>query len=618
MSHRLSTVLAFAIAALLGLSTALPADAATRKKAKRPAASQVRSAAPKAPASQDRAAQLNRLYEQYWDASMRLNPLKATFQGDGRHNGELPNFLSAAFRQQSHDFTVEWLGKVEAIGPQGLTGQDLLSYELFVRDARLALEAEKFPSWMMPISQYSNVASIMAVLGSGAGPQPFATVKDYENWSRRSVGIPALFDQAIANMRQGIAAGVVQPRVVMEKVLPQLDAVIRPTAEESLFWMPIRNMPEDFSEEDRTRLTAEYKRMIENRIMPAYRSLRGFIATVYLPAARNGDGLSTLPNGQAWYAHHLRQATSTTQAPAELHAAAVAQVEELQARIVAEMKQARLRGSPEKLLRNMRNDRQFRSSSAEALLADYRQVHDKVRAGLPTLIGTLPGAPLQVQAMDAARAATAPAISYQQPLSDGAPGVLYVNTSDLAARKRWAVPMQFVHEALPGHHVQLGLQQGLDRLPRFRHLGGDVAFVEGWGLYAESLGLELGVYDDPHARIAYLQAALSRAARMAADTGLHAQGWSRKQAVDYLVRVGGLEPATAEADVERSLAEPGQALANRAGELKFLELRAAAEQALGGRFDVRAFHDEVLRDGSLPLDILQAKIERWIASQSRP
>lgn len=624
--------LALAIAALLLFGSAAPADAA-KKKANRPAAAQTRSAAkPKAkprarPAAaptrqplvrqQSKAAQLNRIYDEYWDASMRLNPLQATFQGDARHNDQLPNILSAAYRQQSHDFTVEWLGKVEKIGTDGLTGQDLLSYEIFVRDARMSLAAEKYPSWMLPVSQYYNLGSIMAILGSGSGAQPFNTVADYDGWSRRSLGIAPLFDQAVANMRDGMKAGVVQPRDLMEKVLPQLDAVIKPTAEESIFWAPVRNMPEDFPEADKARITAEYKRMIEYRIMPAYRALRGFIATEYLPATRTSDGLGALPNGQAWYTQNIVQSTAATLDAKQIHAVAEQRVASLQAQITATLKDNKIRGSQQKVLRNMRTDRSFQYANSEALLSRYKQVQAQVGSRLPALLGTLPKAPLEVRAVEPERAASASAVAYQPPLPDGMrPGILYVNTANLPTRRRWSAPMQFLHEGIPGHHVQLGLQQELDKLPRFRRLGGDIAFIEGWGLYAESLGEQLGVYQDPYERIGYLQAALTRAARMAADTGVHAQGWSKRQAVDYLVKTADMPTEDATAEVERFMALPGQTLPNGLGELKMVELRERARAALGPRFDLRRFHEEILRDGSMPLDILDAKMTRWIAAET--
>ncbi|QHB72242.1 DUF885 family protein [Stenotrophomonas sp. 364] len=624
--------LALAIAALLLFGSAAPAEAA-KKKANRPAAAQTRSAAkPKAkprarPAAaparqplvrqQSKAAQLNRIYDEYWDASMRLNPLQATFQGDARHNDQLPNILSAAYRQQSHDFTVEWLGKVEKIGTDGLTGQDLLSYEIFVRDARMSLAAEKYPSWMLPVSQYYNLGSIMAILGSGSGAQPFNTVADYDSWSRRSLGIAPLFDQAVANMRDGMKAGVVQPRDLMEKVLPQLDAVIKPTAEESIFWAPVRNMPEDFPAADKARISAEYKRMIEYRIMPAYRALRGFIATEYLPATRTSDGLGALPNGQAWYTQNIVQSTAATLDAKQIHAVAEQRVASLQAQIAATLKDNKIRGSQQKVLRNMRTDRSFQYANSEALLTRYKQLQAQVGSRLPALLGTLPKAPLEVRAVEPERAASASAVAYQPPLPDGMrPGILYVNTTNLPSRRRWAAPMQFLHEGIPGHHVQLGLQQELDKLPRFRRLGGDIAFIEGWGLYAESVGEQLGVYQDPYERIGYLQAALTRAARMAADTGVHAQGWSKRQAVDYLVKTADMPTEDATAEVERFMALPGQTLPNGLGELKMVELRDRAKAALGPRFDLRRFHEEILRDGSMPLDILDAKMTRWIAAET--
>ncbi|MBN8792312.1 MAG: DUF885 family protein [Stenotrophomonas nitritireducens] len=626
--------LALAVASLLIFSAAAPADAA-KKKSQRPTATQSRSAKPKArsgkavarpaarparaplPIIQDNASRLNRIYDEYWDASMRLNPLQATFQGDPRFNDQLPNFLSPASRQQAHDFMVEWLGKAEAVGKDGLQGQDLLSYEIFVRDAHISLAAEQQPSWMLPINPYNNLASIIAVLGSGAGAQPFRTVKDYENWSRRSLAVPALFDQAIANMREGMAAGVVQPRALMEKALPQLDAVIKPSAEESIFWAPVRNMPEDFSAEDRERLAAEYKRMIEYRLLPAYRALRGFIATQYLPAARVTDGLGALPNGQAWYAHTIANLTSSSRTPAEIHELGEQEVKDLQERIATVMKEAKIRGSAQKTFAAMRNDRQFTFRDEAALLARYREVGQQVDAALPALFDTRPKAALDIRPVPAEHALTASAASYQPPSpADGSqPGVLQVNTRDLPSRKRWAVPLQYLHEGIPGHHLQLGLQQELSTLPRFRRLGGDVAFVEGWGLYAESLGDEMGIYRDPYDRLGYLQTTLLRTVRLVADTGLHAAGWSRQQAIDYMVKNADLSAADAAAEVERFMALPGQTLAYRVGEIKIRRLREKAQAALGEGFDPREFHNEVLKDGSMPLDILEAKIDRWIASK---
>ena len=566
-----------------------------------------------APVQQSKAQQLAGIYEQYWDASLKLNPLQATLQGDRRYNDQLPNFLSAAYRQQSHDLTTQWLGKVEAIGPDGLSGQDLLSYEIFVRDARSALAAEQFPSWMQPINQFYNVASIAAMLGSGTGAQPFETVEDYDAWARRAAGLPALFDQAIANMRQGMKAGVVQPRALMEKVLPQLDAIIRPAAEDTLFWAPVRNMPESFSAADRQRISADYKRLIDNRILPSYRALRGFIATEYLPATRATDGMSALPNGAAWYAFNVRQSTTSDLTPAQIHQIGLDEVARIHAQIEAVMKQVKFRGSMQKFFKFMQNDKRFAFANEEAMLSYYRGLEARIDANVPKLFSLTPKAKFEIRPVEPYRAQSASGGSYMRPSQDGKrPGIFYVNTYDLPSRKTWDAEDLYLHEAIPGHHYQLGLQQELGAMPSFRRFGGETAFIEGWGLYAESLGKDLGVYQDPYNYFGYLQNELWRAIRLVVDTGLHSKGWSRQQVIDYMLENSAASQTDAVSEAERYMAIPGQALAYKVGELKIMQLRKQAETALGPRFDVRAFHAEVLKDGSVPLDILQQKLERWI------
>lgn len=631
-----SRLLSLAMAAVLSLSLAAPADAAKKKtgkaqtsqtrakagkakKSTKPARSTKAKAKPRAvvaPVVQSKAQQLTLLYDQYWDASLKLNPLQATFQGESRYNDQLPNFLSPAFRQQSHDFTTLWLAKVEAIGPDGLSGQDLLSYQIFVRDARSALAAEQFPSWMLPINQFYNIASIAVVMGSGTGAQPFNTVKDYDNWSRRALGIPDLFDQAITNMRAGMQAGVVQPKALMEKVLPQLDAIIARSAEESLFWGPIRNLPADMPEADKQRITAEYKRMIEFRIMPAYRALRGFIATEYLPACRDTAGLAALPNGAAWYAYDVRQSTTSDLTPAQIHQTGLDEVARLQGEIQNVAKQVKFRGNLPKFYKFMQTDKRFVFRSESELLDAYRGLQSRVQAAVPRLFATQGIPALDVRPVEPQRAQAAASGSYMRPNPhDNTPGIFYVNTSNLPARPRWEGESLFLHEGVPGHHYQLGLQQQLTDLPKFRRFGGETAFIEGWGLYAESLGRELGLYQDPYNYYGYLQNALLRSIRLVVDTGLHSQGWTRAQAIDYMLQNSAVTREDAEAEVDRYLAIPGQALAYKVGEMKISKLREQAQRELGPRFDVRAFHTEVLKDGSVPLEILQDKVQRWIATQ---
>ena len=575
-----SRLLSLAMAAVLSLSLAAPADAAKKKtgkaqtsqtrakagkakKSTKPARSTKAKAKPRAvvaPVVQSKAQQLTLLYDQYWDASLKLNPLQATFQGESRYNDQLPNFLSPAFRQQSHDFTTLWLAKVEAIGPDGLSGQDLLSYQIFVRDARSAQAAEQFPSWMLPINQFYNIASIAVVMGSGTGAQPFNTVKDYDNWSRRALGIPDLFDQAITNMRAGMQAGVVQPKALMEKVLPQLDAIIARSAEESLFWGPIRNLPADMPEADKQRITAEYKRMIEFRIMPAYRALRGFIATEYLPACRDTAGLAALPNGAAWYAYDVRQSTTSDLTPAQIHQTGLDEVARLQGEIQNVAKQVKFRGNLPKFYKFMQTDKRFVFRSESELLDAYRGLQSRVQAAVPRLFATQGIPALDVRPVEPQRAQAAASGSYMRPNPhDNTPGIFYVNTSNLPARPRWEGESLFLHEGVPGHHYQLGLQQQLTDLPKFRRFGGETAFIEGWGLYAESLGRELGLYQDPYNYYGYLQNALLRSIRLVVDTGLHSQGWTRAQAIAYMLQNSAVTREDAEAEVDRYLAIPGPA-----------------------------------------------------------
>ena len=564
----------------------------------------------------DKAMLLSQLYANYREASLQLNPLQATLQGDTRFDDLLPDYLSADFRARSHAFTEEWLDKAEAIGPDGLQGQDLLSYEIFVHDARTALEGERFPNWMLPINPYTNIASVVVMLGSGAGAQPFVNVRDYDNWLRRAEQVPALFDQAIANMREGIAAGVTQPRPMMQQVLPQLDAMIRPNAEQTLFWTPISAMPASIPAADRTRLTAAYRQMIDTRLMPAYRRLRGFIANEYLPACRGTTGLSALPDGAAWYAWNVRQATTTSLSPDEIHALGLAEVARLRGEVAEVMKQLRFRGAMPKFFHYMRTDKRFAYASDTALIDRYRMLQASVARGMPSLFSLRPETAPDIRAVEPYRIHTAAALSYVPPAVDGSrPGLLYVNAGDLASRRTWEAAPLYLHEAVPGHHVQLSLQQQLKGLPTFRRLGGETAFVEGWGLYAETLGQDLGLYRDPYDRYGYLQDELLRSARLVVDTGLHAKGWTEQQAVEYFDANSAVPRAAIESEVMRYLTNPGQATGYKVGMIKIQELRRKAEAELGGKFDIKGFHDTVLGGGALPLTLLERRVDQWIAKE---
>lgn len=598
-----------ALSVSLSLATALSACSPSSQPAGGDAASQ----APQA----DKAAQLNQLYADYWEGVLKLNPLQATFQGDNRYNDQLPDFGSAQFRQQSHDFTTEWLGKVEKLGDAGLSGQDLLSYRIFVEEQKQSLEGEKFPGWMMPVNQMGSTVSYAVMLGSGQVAQPFKTVKDYDNWLARAGRIPVLLDTEIANMREGIKAGVVQPRVLMEKVVPQFDEILAASKpEDSQFWGPITAMPADFAQADKDRLTAAYRRLIAEQLLPAIRKQRDFIANEYLPATRDTVGLDALPDGKAWYAFNAKESTTTAQTPEQIHEIGLKEVERIHGEIRTVMEQVGFKGSLQDFFKFMQHDKQFEFKSELALLEHYRGLEAKINANVPKLFSLTPKAGFEIRPIEAFRAKSAAGGEYMQPSEDGSrPGIFYVNTYDLPTRKTWDAEDLFLHEAIPGHHFQLALQQELKGVPAFRRFGGETAFIEGWGLYAESLGKDLGVYTDPYSYFGRLQGELWRAVRLVVDTGLHSKGWSRQQVLDYMFANSSVSEPDAIAEAERYIAWPGQALAYKTGELKIQELRKRAQEKLGARFDIRQFHAEVLKDGSVPLDVLEEKVDGWIAAQ---
>lgn len=603
MNRLLPSLLALATAVVL--MTAVPQAEAAKKKT-----------AETAQVAEDKGARLTKLYAEYWEEVLKLNPVQATFQGDNRYNDLLPDFGSAEYRKQQHDFTVRWLKTIEDVGSAGLQGQDLLSYEIFVRDSENSLEGEKFPDWMMPVNQMASTASYAAMLGSGSSAQPFKTVKDYDNWLARGDKLPTLFDTDIANMREGIKAGVVQPRALMVKVIPQLDALIKDKPEDTLFWGPIKNMPADFSAADKQRLTAAYTRMIGEQLVPAYRKLRAFINDEYLPATRDSVGLDKLPDGLAWYAYNARNSTTTDMSPDAIHQLGLSEVARIHGEIRKLMAETGFKGSLQDFFKFMQNDPQFSFKDEPALLAYYRALEARINKRIPEQFSLTPKAPFEIRPVEAFRAKSAAGGEYQSPSEDGSrPGIFYVNTYDLPTRKTWDAEDLYLHEAIPGHHFQLALQQELSGVPAFRRFGGETAFIEGWGLYSESLGKSLGVYETPYDYFGYLQNELWRAIRLVTDTGLHSKGWTREQVIKYMLDNSAESETQATAEAERYIAWPGQALAYKIGELKIQQLRAKSEKELGRKFDVRQFHAEVLKDGSVPLDVLEAKIDRWIASK---
>ncbi len=561
-------------------------------------------------------AALAALLDEHFDRNLELNPLSATSIGDYRYNDRLAITIGTEHRWALRELNQEVLQRLAEIDREQLPYQDQLSYDMFELLREQSLEAQQYPSHLQPFSQYYMYTSGFARLGSGSGLHPFKTVKDYDDFLSRVDDFVTYVDQAIENMREGAVQGIVQPRVLMLKALPQLDSLITDDPEDSGFFTPIRNMPEAFTEDDRARLTTAYKDAIANKIIPAFARLKNFIGDDYLGAARETVGLQDLPNGEAWYAYLVRMRTTTNLTPDDIHQIGLDEVARIHNEMRGVMEEVGFEGDLKDFFEFLNTDEQFFFDDPEQLIQGYRDMSDRIAGLAPGLFNVFPKSQFEVRRVEEFREQSSAGGSYQAGTPDGSrAGIFYANAYDIKARPKWAMESLFLHEAIPGHHFQISLQQENEALSRFRRFGGFTAYSEGWGLYAESLGKELGVYTDPYQHFGGLNAELWRAIRLVVDTGLHAKGWSRQQVLDYMYANSAVAEARAVAETERYMARPGQALAYKIGQLKIREIRDHAEQRLGERFDVRAFHTEILKDGPMPLSMLETKLDRWVAAQ---
>ncbi len=562
------------------------------------------------------AEQLDAVFDEYFERYLEIQPLTATFVGDNRYNDRVANTLGPEHRAKSLALEQEFLARLEAIDRSVLDPQRQLSYDIFKLDREIEIAGDRFPGHLQPLNQFGSVMSYMVQLGSGASVHPFKTVKDYDDWLSRVDDFAVLSEQLVDNMREGMQQGIVRPRILMEKAMPQLESQLVDNIEDSAFYGPIRNMPESFSDEDRERLTAAFGDAIENKILPSFQRVYNFVGDDYMSAARETVGLSDLPNGTEWYAFNVRVLTTTDMTPEEIHQVGLDEVARIHDEMHGVMEEVGFEGDLHDFFDFMNSDNQFFYDEPEELIQGYRDMTENVTNLAQDLFEIFPETPFEVRRVEPFRERSAAGGSYQSGNPDGSrAGVFYANAFNMRARPKWAMESLFLHEAIPGHHFQIMIQRENENLPRFRRFGGFTAFIEGWGLYAETLGKELGVYTDPYSYFGALNAELWRAIRLVVDTGIHAKGWTRQQVLDYMFANSAVAEARAVAEAERFMAIPGQALAYKIGQLKMLEIRASAEERLGDRFDVKAFHTEVLRDGAMPLSMLEAKIDRWVDSQ---
>jgi uncharacterized protein (DUF885 family) len=557
------------------------------------------------------------LFNRYWEQNSRLNPLDATAYGDNRYNDVLPNDQTRAFRDTLRTFYQTYLTQLQQFDREKLSDNDKISYDIFEYEMKHALTELKLNTWMMPANQFYGLPITLGQYGSGQGNQPFKTVKDYENWLGRVRGFTAWTDSAIANFRVGMKNGVVLPRVLVQRMIPQLQAqdilVTDPT--KSLYYGPITRFPADFSDADKTRLTDEYKKAILTELVPSYRKLGTFLATEYMPKARATSGIDAVPGGKDIYAFLVEYLTTTDKTPAEIYQTGQNEV----ARIRAQMEQIKnevgFKGDLPAFFKYLNTDAKFRPyKKPEEVLAAFENIHQRMLPNLKTMFSRTPKTPFEIRQTEKFREAAASA-EYNQGSPDGSrPGIFYVPIPD-ATKFATTSGMEslFLHEAIPGHHYQISLQQENTSLPKFRRFGGQNAYIEGWALYCESLGPELGLYKDPYQRMGALGDEMLRAVRLVVDTGLHSRQMTREQAIEYLLANLSTTPDEAASAIERYMAIPGQALGYKIGQLKIRELRTKYEKQLGSKFKLSSFHDELLKDGSMPLAVLEKKMDAWAA-----
>lgn len=560
---------------------------------------------------------LNGLFEQYSEAYLHYNPIDATTQGDNRFNDQLPNDGTQAFRDSLKNFYQTYLTKLEAFDRDKLIDNDQVSYDVFKYDLESKLEGLKLNTWMIPFQQFWGLPLTMGQLGSGDGIQPFKTAKDYDNWLGRVKGFSVWADTAIANFRKGIAQGVVLPKSLVLKMIPQMEAMVVSDAKQSLFYSPINKFPKEISAADQQRITQAYQQAINNELTPTYKKLADFLKNEYLPKARSSSGIAGIPQGDKTYAYLVKFWTTTDKTPEEIYQTGLSEVKRIREEMERIKNEVGFKGDLNAFFEFMKNDKQFMPyKTPQDVIAVFNQIHKTMIPNLKKLYGREPKTPFEVRQTEAFRAASASA-EYNQGSADGSrPGIFYVPILD-ATKFNTTSGMEslFLHEAIPGHHYQISLQQESEDMPKFRRFGWYGAYGEGYALYTESLGKELGLYTDPYQYMGALGDEIHRAIRLVVDVAIHTKNMSREEAIKYMMDNEAISEQGATAEIERYMAIPGQALSYKIGALKIRELRSKYVQALGSKFNISNFHDELLKDGSMPLAVLEKKMDAWAERQ---
>ena len=569
------------------------------------------------PAPQSEGKKLAALFRDSDEAFLRRNPVAAIFRGDLRYADRLGDFCSDAYFEAEKAAARADLSALAQIDRTRLDATDRIAYDVFkyqqeqtlagFADDIFALEVVR------PINHFTGVHTFYPTFASGKGAAPFKTIEDYENNLKRHSQLPPILDCSIGRFRDGMKSGVLDTRLTIQNVIDQLNLQLGEKPEDSPYFGPVKEFPKEFSGKDQARLRAAYLRSISEEIFPSYRRLRDFLQKEYLPRAREAVGLVHMKDGRRLYDHLIKSTTTTSMTADEVHELGLKEVARIRAGMEAIRNEVGFKGTLAEFFEHLRTDPKFKAPSADWLRNRYAEIGKQVDSAIGSQFSTIPKSKLEIRPVEPFREKQEAGGSYIQGTPDGSrPGVFYFNTYDLPSRSIVGVETLYLHEGAPGHHFQISLAQENAALPAFMRFGGNTAYVEGWALYAETLGPALGLFKDPYQRFGHLDDEMLRAMRLVVDTGIHARGWTRDQAIEYMLGNSGMGRTDATAEVERYIAIPGQALAYKIGSLTIQRLKAKAEGALGSKFDPRAFHAQVLDTGALPLTVLERKIDEWI------
>lgn len=565
------------------------------------------------PSTQKPDVNFGKLLDRYYEERLKLFPLEATANGDNRYNDLLPIDGSAPYIRQTHDFYQKYLDEIGKVDSASLDENDRLSYTILKGQMQEGLESEKQHFEYMPCNQFYSLPLTMGQLGSGSGMQPFKTVKDYDNWLKRVDAFSIWADTAIANFRKGMKAGVVLPKSLVVKMIPQMKDLAAGEAESSLFYTPVKQFPKDFTDSEKNRLKEAYTKAITEKLKPAYTRLGGFLTDEYLPKARSTSGISSVSNGKTMYAFLVKQQTTTNKTPEEIYQLGLSEVKRIKGEMEKTKAATGFKGDLPAFFEYMKTDKKFMPfKTPKDVLAAFEKIHQTMEPNLKKMFNHVPKTPFEIRQTEAYRAASASA-EYNQGSADGSrPGIFYVPILDAKTFNITSgMESLFLHEAIPGHHYQISLTQENTELPKFRRFGGNNAYVEGWALYCESLGKELGLYTDPYQYMGALGDEMHRAIRLVVDVAIHTKNMSREQAIKYMMDNEAISEQGATAEIERYMAIPGQALGYKIGALKIRELRTKYEKQMGAQFNLAEFHDQVLKDGAMPLSVLEVKMDSW-------